>query len=140
MTDKQAFKLEHTHVLLAEDNIVNRMVATSILKKFGCSVTPAGNGKEALDMAVERRFSLVFMDCQMPEMDGYEATRAIRKFEEQSGAERALIVAFTASVMAEDRELCLNAGMDDFMTKPVLPDDIEKLLRKWLPGNVAKGV
>jgi len=91
-------------------------------------------------MAVERRFSLVFMDCQMPEMDGYEATRAIRKFEEQSGAERALIVAFTASVMAEDRELCLNAGMDDFMTKPVLPDDIEKLLRKWLPGNVAKGV
>ena len=139
VTNKQAFKLEHTHILLAEDNTVNRMVATSILEKFGCFVTPAGNGKEALDMAMERRFSLVFMDCHMPEMDGYEATRAIRKFEEQSGAERALIVAFTASAMVEDRESCMNAGMDDFMTKPVLPVDIEKMLRKWLPGNVIRG-
>lgn len=123
-------------ILLAEDNPVNRMVATKTLEKYECLVTPAGNGIEAVEQIKVRDFDLVLMDCLMPEMDGFEATRAIREYEAKSGKPRTPIVACTANAMAEDEEACLKAGMDDFLSKPVKRRALEEKLRKWV-GNRA---
>lgn len=123
-------------ILLAEDNPVNRMVATKTLEKYECLVTPAGNGLEAIEQIKVRDFDLVLMDCLMPEMDGFEATRTIRAYEAKSGKPRTPIVACTANAMAEDEEACLKAGMDDFLSKPVKRRALEEKLRKWV-GNRA---
>lgn len=121
------------HVLLVEDNPVNQKVAVKMLEKLGCRVDVAGNGKEAVEAMTRIRYALVFMDCQMPEMDGYEATRVIR---EREGADRHTpIVAMTANAMAEDRERCLKAGMDDFVSKPVTAQALTSVLNRWLPGE-----
>ena len=129
-----------THILLVEDNPINVTVATELLEGHGCTVTPAGNGLEALALVKTRGFDFIFMDCQMPEMDGYEATAAIRKLQSGDAAKRIPIVAFTANAMASDQQKCLNAGMDDFITKPVSQQALEKMLVKWLSHKIKGSV
>lgn len=123
-------------VLLAEDNQVNQMVATEMIDMLGLSATPAGNGIEALELYENLPVDLVFMDCQMPEMDGFEATRKLREREQRSGKTRVPIIAFTANVMKGDKERCLAAGMDDYISKPINEDDLRDVLMKWLPDKI----
>ncbi len=118
-------------VLVAEDNEVNQKVAVKILEKLGYRVELAENGKEALAACARRRYDAVLMDGQMPGMDGYEATRKIRE-RETRGGRRLPIIAMTASAMKGDREKCLESGMDDYVTKPVTPENLEAVLRKWV--------
>jgi two-component system sensor histidine kinase/response regulator len=106
-------------ILLVEDNPINQKVAQRLLEKAGHNVTIANNGREALDYIGRQKFALVLMDVQMPEMDGLEATMAIRQYERASG-EHVPIVALTAHAMNGDRERCLEAGMDGYVTKPVV--------------------
>jgi len=122
----------NAHVLLAEDNPVNQMVATEMLEGFGCAVTPAGNGLEALQLINSCSFDLIFMDCQMPEMDGFDATRKVRLYENNTSLEKTPIIAFTANAMQGDKEKCLSAGMDDYLAKPVNNHTLEDILVKWL--------
>jgi CheY-like chemotaxis protein len=107
-------------VLLVEDNPINQKVAQRLLEKAGHTVVIAGNGKEAIDVLEARPFDLVLMDISMPEMDGLEATARIRQ-REAGGTNRLPIVAFTAHAMVGDRERCIAAGMDAYVTKPVAP-------------------
>ena len=115
-------------ILLAEDNVVNQRVASRLLEKLGAQVDIAQNGVEALDMALEADYDLVLMDCQMPEMDGFEATRRIRA--SRGGRSAVPIAALTANAMAGDRERCLEAGMDDFLAKPINADKLASLLAR----------
>jgi two-component system sensor histidine kinase/response regulator len=117
-------------VLLAEDNIVNQKVAVRMLEKLGCKVVTVGTGKKAVERWQQQSFDLVLMDCHMPEMDGWEATREIRSRE--SPAQHIPIVALTASALPSDREICLAAGMDDFLTKPVRPGEIDRLIQRYV--------
>ena len=133
---KQKLKLKSTHILLAEDNPVNQMVATEYLERYGCTVTPAGNGLEAVVQLKTSTFDLIFMDCQMPEMDGYEATGVIRQWEKYRDLDSTPIVAFTANAMQGDKDKCLSAGMDDYISKPVSEKSLEDILKKWLPNKV----
>ena len=116
-------------VLLAEDNRTNQVLAVHLLKKLGCQVDVAGNGSEAVALCSRLHYDLVFMDCHMPEMDGFEATRAIRQI--KSDGRHVPIIALTASVMAEDRELCIQAGMDDFLGKPIEIDQLIRVFKQW---------
>jgi len=129
------------HVLLVEDNEVNRQVAQRLLTLSGVSFSLAENGQEAVDALAERRFDAVLMDCQMPVMDGYTATRVQRQRETEAHAARVPIIAMTANAMAGDREKCLGAGMDDYLTKPLNRALLEQTLRKWLrPGASTRSV
>jgi len=119
-------------VLLVEDNAVNQRVGQRMLAKFNCQVDVAGNGREALVACHSVAYDLVLMDCQMPEMDGYEATRALRSLE-VAGGRRLPVVALTASAMRGDREACLAAGMDDYISKPVQAAELRGVLQRWLP-------
>jgi PAS domain S-box-containing protein len=121
-------------VLLAEDNIVNQKVAVRLLDILGCDTDIASNGREAVDAVHAKRYDVVFMDCQMPEMDGFEATRLIREREVDS---RPVIIAMTAHAMAGDRERCLAAGMDDYVTKPVTLDALRGVLAEWVGEQVS---
>ncbi|MCB1606404.1 MAG: response regulator [Xanthomonadales bacterium] len=123
------------HVLLVEDNPVNRQVAQKLLGLIGLSFDHAENGKLAVEMAGKNRYDAVLMDCQMPVMDGYTATRTRRMLEEDRKLPRLPIVAMTANAMAGDREKCLAAGMDDYLSKPLNRGLLEQTLRKWLPGD-----
>ena len=118
-------------VLLAEDNPVNQKVALIMLKKLGLQVDVVATGIEALDALVGVSYDLVLMDCQMPEMDGFEATRRIR--ERERGSRRLPVVAMTANAMAGDRERCIEVGMDDYIPKPVRIPDLHRALSRWLP-------
>ncbi len=119
------------HVLLVEDNPVNQMIAKKMLEKLSLSYQLAENGEQALElMQGSQNFSLVLMDCQMPVMDGYTATRAIRQYENQRT--HTPIIAMTANTMQNDREVCLQAGMDDYITKPVVQDALQQVLSRWL--------
>ncbi|HYA96743.1 MAG TPA: response regulator, partial [Methylomirabilota bacterium] len=120
----------HMRILLAEDNAVNRLVATRLLQKGGYQVVVAENGREAVDLAERGGIQLVLMDVQMPEMDGFEATQAIRGRERATGAHLP-IVAMTAHAMKGDRERCLAAGMDDYLTKPIRSAELFELLRHY---------
>jgi PAS domain S-box-containing protein len=120
-------------VLLAEDNLVNQKVALIMLKKFGVEADVVATGVEALDALVGVSYDLVLMDCQMPEMDGYEATRRIR--ERERGSRRLPVVAMTANAMVGDRERCLEAGMDDHIPKPVRVEELHRALSRWLPAG-----
>ncbi|WP_085905649.1 response regulator [Kiloniella majae] len=125
-------------VLLAEDNPINQMIATKILERYECIVTPAGNGKEVLEQLSQQRFDIIFMDCHMPEMDGFEATRRIRNLKEDR-YKSIPIIAFTANAMAGDRQKCLDTGMDDFISKPVQIKDLEKVLQHWVVDGGHQG-
>jgi len=118
---------QRLQVLVAEDNTINETVIVRVLEKMGHAPTVAHTGREALALATNGKFDLVFMDVQMPEMDGFAATAAIRKSEKQSGT-RVPIFAMTAHAMTGDREQCLAAGMDGYMTKPVRFSEIQRTL------------
>jgi signal transduction histidine kinase/ActR/RegA family two-component response regulator len=120
-------------ILLVEDNPINQMVAQKMLEKLGLKSVLANNGVEAMRCLNEQTFDLVLMDCQMPEMDGFDATREIRKQDMKATNKKTLpVVAMTANVMSGDRERCLDVGMDDYIGKPVLREQLELVLRKWL--------
>jgi signal transduction histidine kinase/DNA-binding response OmpR family regulator len=119
-------------VLLVEDNEVNRKLALHMLKRLGCSVDVAANGREAVEKTASYAYDLVLMDIQMPEMDGIEATRLIREREEGS-SKHLPIIAMTAHAMEGDRERCLNAGMDDYLSKPVKIELLAEMIEKWNP-------
>ncbi|MDD3371579.1 MAG: response regulator [Alphaproteobacteria bacterium] len=116
--------------LVAEDLPINRMLMIKILDKFGCNVDTATNGEEAVELAQHNDYDLIFMDCHMPEVDGFDATRRIREMEAPRG-KHTPIVALTADAMAGDRERCLNAGMDDHISKPFKQEQIALALKKW---------
>jgi signal transduction histidine kinase/PleD family two-component response regulator len=136
-------KVAPRRVLLAEDNVVNAKLAVRLLERLGCRVDVASNGHEALKMVQSIPFDLVFMDCQMPEMDGFEATRAIRAWErasliEPSPGTRLPIVALTANAMQGDRERCIEAGMDDYITKPLARADLQRVLQNCGSNNAGQ--
>jgi signal transduction histidine kinase/DNA-binding response OmpR family regulator len=124
--------VEHTgaRVLVAEDNIINQRLVKHMLEKLGCRVDLAANGREAVAMAAKLRYDLVFMDCFMPELDGYAATAELRQ-REAPGDRRLPIIALTANAMVEDRTRCLAAGMDDYLSKPVRLEEIREILQRW---------
>jgi len=123
-------------VLLVEDNMINQQLAKAMLVKLGCQVALANNGKEAVEAVRASDFDLVLMDCQMPVMDGYEATSAIRQLPEGRGA-KLPIVALTANAMAGDQQECRDAGMDDFLAKPYSLSAFGTMLQRWLPAAAA---
>ncbi len=129
------------HVLLAEDNKINQMVATRMLEKLGCKVTVAQDGVQAVEQVSREKFDLILMDCHMPNMDGFAATAAIRALEQRvgtaGGLQRHIIIAQTANAMEGDRETCLAASMDDYMTKPFTSDTLAAVLKRWAPGRRA---
>lgn len=120
----------HVTILLAEDNMVNQEVMLAMLKQYGIKTVIAPNGKEAVDKAAEGTYDLIFMDCQMPVMDGFEATGKIR--EAQKGHAGIPIIAMTANAMVGDKERCLKSGMDDYMSKPVNERELENVLGRWI--------
>jgi two-component system sensor histidine kinase/response regulator len=118
-------------VLLAEDNAVNQKVAVKMLEKSGAQVDVAPNGAEAVRLFGMRKYDLVLMDCQMPEMDGYDATRAMRACDKGINDPLLPIVALTANALEGDREACIAAGMTDFLPKPLKQESLYKLLQKY---------
>jgi CheY-like chemotaxis protein len=118
-------------VLVAEDNAVNQRLATRLLEKRGHRVTLSRNGREAVEALANQTFDLVLMDVQMPEMDGFEATAAIREKEKHNGA-RVPIIALTAHAMKGDRERCLAAGMDGYLSKPIRSQELDEILETYL--------
>ena len=152
------------HILVVDDHVVNQQLAEMMLQRLGHRVDLVGNGLEAVEAVGRIQYDLVLMDCQMPEMDGYEATRAIREAEGvKREAERVRgeanedyspdtshlmphksprlpIVAMTANAMQGDREKCLSAGMDDYISKPIKHDELAQMVAKWLPAQADSGV
>ena len=118
-------------VLLAEDNVVNQKLAVGVLQRDGHQVTVANNGREAFEAWRREPFDLILMDVQMPRLDGYAATRAIREREEETGL-HVPIIAMTAHAMRGDRERCIEAGMDNYLPKPINPDELRNVLELCL--------
>ena len=123
-------------ILVVEDNIVNQRVAVGFLKMISCEFETANNGLEAILRLSEEDFDLILMDCMMPEVDGYEATRRIRGGDSGESMMRIPIVALTADDSPDARQNCLRAGMDDYMTKPVRIERLRAMLRIWLPPGL----
>ncbi|NNC74782.1 MAG: response regulator, partial [Acidimicrobiia bacterium] len=132
---ERAGDLKGVRVLVVDDSAVNQRITFLMLDRLGCRVDTAANGLEAIEAVRAVPYDIVLMDVQMPTMDGLEATRQIRSAE-RSG-EHIPIVAMTAFAMRGDRERCLEAGMDDYLAKPVSPEDLEVKMTKWAPkpGN-----
>jgi two-component system sensor histidine kinase/response regulator len=126
---------EGLSLLLVDDNEINRKVGTRMLQKLGATAKLAVNGAEAVRLVAEGDYDIVFMDCQMPEMDGFEATRAVREREAQQGG-HVRIVAMTANAMEGDRERCLACGMDDYVSKPVKLEALLEQLRAALANKL----
>gem|GEM_PF-1816205 len=125
-------------ILLVEDNVTNQLVAKGILNKLGLKVDVVANGAEAVSALEDLAYDLVLMDCQMPVMDGYEATRQIRKPASAALNHRVPIIAMTANAMQGDREKCLESGMNDYVSKPVSPQALATVLDKWLPNEASE--
>ncbi|MEI6673642.1 MAG: PAS domain S-box protein [Verrucomicrobiota bacterium] len=133
------FSGHRVRILLAEDNITNQQVAQSILKKLGLRADAVANGAEAVKALETIPYDLVLMDVQMPVMDGYDATLLIRSPQSSVRNHQVPIIAMTAHALRGDREKCLQAGMDDYVPKPVSPQSLAAILRKWLPADMTQG-
>jgi CheY-like chemotaxis protein len=120
-------------VLVAEDSPINQIVAARALERCGCRVQVVADGQEALDALQAQRYDAVLMDCQMPGMDGYDATGELRRSEQ--GLLHTPVIAMTAQAMDGDRERCLAAGMDDYITKPLRHAELAEALRRWIPAT-----
>jgi two-component system sensor histidine kinase/response regulator len=134
------YQLDGYKILVVDDNIVNQSVVVHMLRKFGCHTELANDGLQALAMVRAHQFDLILMDCQMPELDGYQATVRVRELERQSGQNKHIpIVALTAHAMIGEREKCLAVGMDDFLAKPIRPGTLRDVLGHWVGAvRVAK--
>ncbi len=121
-------------MLVIEDNPINQTVARGMLEKLGCQVDMASNGVEGVGMAGDAPYDLILMDCQMPVMDGYEASSALRIAKVDTP-----IVAMTAAVLEDDRSRCLEAGMNDHLAKPVRPTDLAAMLERWVDPREPAG-
>lgn len=130
---EQGFGSASPRVLLAEDNPVNQEVAVAMLELLGCQVTVVSSGRAAVEAASQGGWDIILMDCLMPELDGYDATRAIREQEAaRSTGIPVPIIAMTANALAGDREHCLAAGMDDYISKPFTQEQLQQILHRWL--------
>jgi|GEM_PF-474607 len=125
------------HILLAEDNIINQKVSRISLESLGCKVTVTNNGKECVDAFHKGDFDLVLMDWHMPELDGRDAAAMIRELEKDT-QKYTPILAFTANAMSGDKEMCFNAGMNDYLSKPVVKRQLISMLHKWIPHKMVK--
>ena len=135
-----AARRKATHILVVEDNATNQLVAKGILKKLAFQIEIVENGKEALQILEKKAFDLILMDCQMPVMDGFETTAAIRSLEADGSLllqkQKLPVIAMTANAMQGDRQKCLDSGMDDYISKPLEPQDLVDVVEKWLKvGN-----
>jgi CheY-like chemotaxis protein len=133
--DDEAGEEISPQILLVEDNHVNQKVALAQLKRMGYAVQMVGNGREAVEAVKRQAYDVILMDCQMPEMDGFEATRLIRQYEGQIGG-HVPIIAMTANAMNGDREACLAVGMNDYLAKPIRSEDLQSVLKKWIEEQV----
>jgi PAS domain S-box-containing protein len=122
-------KISKLKILIAEDNPINQKVVLHQLRSFGYDADVVGNGKEVLNLLERINYDIILMDCQMPEMDGYEATKAIRQLDSEKS--KIVIMAMTANAMKEDRDRCIACGMDDYLSKPVRKEDIARKLAEW---------
>ncbi|MBT5229482.1 MAG: response regulator [Methylococcales bacterium] len=130
MTDNKKTDGQFLRVLVVEDNIHNQKVASFMLKKFDCHVVFANNGQECLDKVCEADFDIVFMDVQMPILNGYEATSAIRALSDNIKA-TVPIIAMTANALVGDEALCLDAGMNGYLSKPIIAAELERVIVQW---------
>ena len=137
MPDTAAAGQAPLRMLLVEDNAINQEIALAMLEDSGYDATPADNGRRALALWERYPFDVILMDCQMPEMDGFEATRRVRRMEAQQGRDRTPIIAVTANAILGDRELCLEAGMDDYLAKPYTRAALLAVLARWRPASAA---
>ncbi|HZY79834.1 MAG TPA: ATP-binding protein, partial [Cyclobacteriaceae bacterium] len=137
--NKDILKERNILVLLVEDNRVNQVVATNFFRRWGVQYDIANNGREAVDMVTKKMYDMVFMDLQMPEMDGYQATHAIRQMKD-SYFKKLPIVALTASAMTSMRDKVMASGMTDFMTKPFQPEDLQQIILKYTTPEKQEGM
>lgn len=122
---------KHLRVLLCEDNEVNMKVVSTILKRIGISPDVAENGQEAVNKFLHVKYDVILMDCMIPVMDGFQATRKIREIEKEKNMKPCLVFALTANVGEDDKKKCLDFGMDDFIPKPIKRELLEDILKKW---------
>ena len=137
-TPRPARTESRSRLLIAEDNAINQRVAKRMLEKLGLEADIVDNGAKAVAALREIAYPLVLMDCQMPEMDGFQATTEIRLWESEQGLSRTPIVAMTAHAMPGDRERCLEVGMDDYLSKPITLASLEATLSRWIEMDRAE--
>lgn len=130
MADTSPAPVPGVMILVVEDNVINQKVAVGLLKRLGYQAEVADSGARALQALERRAYSLVLMDCQMPGMDGMETTRVLRS-REPAGT-RVPVIAVTGRTEPEDRQRCLDAGMDDYISKPIMIDELRTVLARWL--------
>ena len=131
-TKKTSPSKDTPRILMAEDNITNQKVARGYLGRLGLSADMANDGLEAVSLLTNKQYDIVFMDCHMPHMDGFEATRKIREQEKNSSSKRNIIIAITANAMEGDKDKCLKSGMDDYLSKPYSVEEMRSMIDKWL--------